>query len=107
MNENKVREEYQDGRTVYKISKQKSISPCYNHGLNADRQLNNQRSSVESAQSVNDSKVIHNLSVRFEQIHNSDPKKDQESDDNSDLVDVNFFKKQNHKKQALSKQYQA
>lgn len=30
--ENKGREEYCDGRTVYKISKQKSISPIFNYG---------------------------------------------------------------------------
>eukprot|EP00347_Sterkiella_histriomuscorum_P002311 403368647 len=67
INEQRQREDYQDGRTVYKISKHKSISP-----INASKQ-SNRRDSIDDLLD-RDLNVSNNLSMQFDHLHNSEPR---------------------------------
>lgn len=83
-----------DGRTVYKISKQKSISP-----MNYNPREGHRDSNV-SVLSQDEAQVAHNLSVRFENAHNSDPKakknkkpSHKDSDDDDLGLDISSIRK--------------
>ncbi|CDW89230.1 at hook motif family protein [Stylonychia lemnae] len=81
INEQRMKEEYHDGRTVFKISKHKSISPINNNQKGRDNQQNFQASNqgLQFNKELNEllqegNEVAHNLSVRFENIQSSDLK---------------------------------
>ena len=76
INDLRLKEEYQDGRTVFKISKHKSISPINPNRENQNIEKNNLHFNKDLNELLQDDQqhINHNLSVRFENIQSSDLK---------------------------------
>jgi hypothetical protein len=102
INESRLKEEYEDGRTIFKISKQKSLSPFNSGNQPAKGILKRQKSQDssydgdESIDSYDGSKqpLKNNLSVRFNRL--SVESEDNRRNNNDSLEESKSYKPLNN-----------